>query len=200
MRCLPVRCVLFASALAASACGPAATRSAPAVYAPPPAFAVITRAVPPPPRVRVAQVPGGALVEVACGTCHATSEPKQALRDAAELKDFHQGLRFTHGTLACLSCHNRDDYDALRLASGDRVEFPDVMTLCAQCHGPQWRDYQHGAHGGMNGAWDLSRGGRTRNACVHCHDPHVPKYQSVLPALQPADRFLTPVHEGSDHV
>jgi hypothetical protein len=65
------------------------------------------------------------------------------------------------------------------------------MTLCAQCHGPQFRDYQHGAHGGMSGFWDLSKGGRTRNNCIDCHDPHAPKYPTVTPARGPNDRFQT---------
>jgi hypothetical protein len=72
------------------------------------------------------------------------------------------------------------------------VEFADVMKLCAQCHGPQFRDYQHGAHGGMNGYWDLSRGGRSRNNCIDCHDPHAPAYVGAIPAPRPRDRFLTP--------
>ena len=59
------------------------------------------------------------------------------------------------------------------------------MTLCAQCHGPQFRDYQHGAHGGMTGYWDLTKGGRMRNNCIDCHDPHAPKYPTVTPGPRP---------------
>ena len=62
------------------------------------------------------------------------------------------------------------------------------MRLCAQCHGPQFRDYGKGAHGGMEGHWDLSRGGRTRNHCVDCHDPHVPAIRQVQPAGRARDR------------
>jgi hypothetical protein len=192
---------LCAAALAAAGCRPApGPARAPAPEPAPPAvlFAAATRPVPPPPRVRVARGPAGELVEVSCGTCHATTPPNPALREASALKDFHQGLQLAHGGLACLACHNRDDYDRLQLANGDAVEFPDVMALCAQCHGPQWRDYQHGAHGGMSGHWDLGRGGRLRNACVHCHDPHVPKFQAVQPAPPPADRFI-PAGAGGGH-
>ena len=190
---------LVVSALGAAACRPAAAAAAADVAPPAPRFPVMIRPVAPPPRVRVAQAPGGELVEVACGTCHATSAPRPAQRDAASLTNFHQGLQFDHGGLACLSCHDAGNYDRLRLANGDPVEFPDVMTLCSQCHGPQWRDYQHGAHGGMNGHWDLGRGGRVRNACVHCHDPHVPAYQAVQPVLPPADRFLPAARGETAH-
>jgi hypothetical protein len=65
------------------------------------------------------------------------------------------------------------------------------MRLCAQCHGPQYRDYQNGAHGGMTGNWDLSKGGRVRNNCIDCHDPHAPRYPTVTPSRGPNDRFLT---------
>lgn len=192
MNRLAVSLALVVAALGGAACRPAAAVTAAPVAPAGPRHAITIRPVDPPPRVRVAQGPGGELIEVACGTCHATSAPRPALREAGALTNFHQGLQFNHGGLACLSCHDAGHYDRLRLANGDGVEFPDVMDLCGQCHGPQARDYQHGAHGGMTGYWDLTRGGRVRNACVHCHDPHVPKYQAVHPAPPPADRFLAP--------
>ncbi len=144
----------------------------------------------------------GKPVTIACGTCHTTRTPNPDHRRTADLDLFHQGLWFEHGPkladgslspdspLSCLSCHNPGDYSALRLANGNRVEFTEVMQLCAQCHGPQYRDYRHGAHGGMNGSWDLTTGGRTRNGCTSCHDPHAPKYRGAIPVLPPADRFI----------
>ena len=65
----------------------------------------------------------------------------------------------------------------------------EALTLCSQCHGPQRRDYDHGAHGGMTGYWDRSRGGRQRNHCVDCHDPHQPAYVGGLPVPAARDRF-----------
>lgn len=78
----------------------------------------------------------------------------------------------------------------LHLADGTRLELVEALSLCGQCHGLQRRDYAHGAHGGMNGYWDLHAGPRTRNHCVHCHDPHQPKYPRLLPAPPPRDRFF----------
>lgn len=132
---------------------------------------------------------------VACSTCHATKEPNVSLASSAELKDFHLGLKFAHGTLSCLSCHDADNYDQLQLADGQAVAFPDVMTLCAQCHGPQHRDYQRGSHGGMTGHWDLTRGPRTRNHCTTCHDPHAPAYPKIMPVFKPLD--TSPAHGSS---
>lgn len=124
---------------------------------------------------------------VGCATCHATIKPNPALTDAAYLQEFHLGLSYNHGKLSCMSCHNENDYDSLRLANGESVSFPNVMKLCAQCHGPQYRDYQHGSHGGMSGYWDLTKGPRQRNNCITCHDPHTPAYRQVLPVFKPKD-------------
>lgn len=125
-----------------------------------------------------------------CSTCHTTKPPNPRLNSGADLRDFHLGLTTNHGDRTCLSCHNPQDYNQLHLADGKPVEFTDVMILCSQCHGPQYKDYQHGAHGGMTGYWDLTRGPRTRNNCIDCHDPHAPQFPQVMPVLRPNDRFL----------
>jgi hypothetical protein len=125
-----------------------------------------------------------------CATCHATKQANTEAKLGVPLTHFHQGLVGKHGNLSCTSCHNATDgYASLRLADGKSVPYSEVMTLCAQCHGPQFRDYQHGAHGGMSGHWDLTKGGRVRNNCIECHDPHAPKYPAVTPARGPNDRF-----------
>ncbi len=134
----------------------------------------------------------GEPVMASCVSCHATTTPNREIRAAVDLKKFHQGLKYQHGNLTCLSCHNADNYDTLRLADGRALNFTDSMTLCSQCHGPQRRDYDMGLHGGMNGHWDLRRGGRTRNTCINCHDPHVPDFPLVMPVLPPRDRISVP--------
>ena len=132
----------------------------------------------------------GNAVTVSCSICHATRQPNPDNRSAADLDEFHKSMQVTHGNIGCLACHNSEDYDALKLADGTRVEFTDVMTLCAQCHGPQMRDYEHGVHGGMSGYWDLSRGPREKNNCVDCHNPHTPAFPRMQPVFKPRDRFL----------
>ena len=134
----------------------------------------------------------GNAVTVACATCHKIKPANPESKLGAALTLLHQDLIGKHGSLSCVSCHNPNDgYSSLKLADGKSVAFSEVMTLCAQCHGPQFRDYQHGAHGGMTGHWDLAKGPRTRNNCIDCHDPHSPKYPTVAPAAGPNDRFLT---------
>lgn len=134
----------------------------------------------------------GEAVTVACGSCHTTTAPNLETRSAGQLRQFHLGLKYDHGNLTCLSCHNARDYDTLRMADSRPVAFEDVVTLCSQCHGPQRRDYDMGLHGGMNGYWDLTRGGRTRNTCINCHDPHAPAFPLVMPVLPPRDRVSVP--------
>ncbi len=132
-----------------------------------------------------------------CTTCHATREANLTTREGRQLQEFHQGLTTTHGEQQCVACHNPGDYSQLRLASGEAIEFTDSLRLCRQCHGPQYRDYEQGAHGGMTGYWDLSRGPRTRNHCLACHDAHAPQYQSVMPVFRPRD--LPPRSHREDH-
>lgn len=129
-------------------------------------------------------------LSVGCATCHTTKPANSEAKLGTPLAQFHTGLVGKHGNLSCTSCHNSTDgYASLRLADGKSVPYSDVMTLCAQCHGPQFRDYQHGAHGGMTGFWDLAKGGRVRNSCINCHDAHAPRYPTVSPAPGPNDRF-----------
>ena len=132
----------------------------------------------------------GQPVAIACMVCHSTRSPNRANATGEDLDEFHQGLQIVHGGLTCLSCHNADDYGSLHLSGGARVEFTNVQALCAQCHAKTVNSYEHGAHGGMTGYWDLTRGGRVRNGCLDCHDPHAPAFPQMTPTFKPIDRFL----------
>ncbi len=162
-------------------------------------FAITVRKPLGPPRVGTGQFDrDGNEITVSCATCHATRKPNFANKSLRDLNEFHKTLEFNHGKISCLSCHNANDYDALKLADGSRVEHVDVMSLCAQCHGQQMKDYEHGAHGGMRGYWDLSRGPREKNNCVDCHNPHSPQFPKMEPTFKPRDRFLNP-DEHDEH-
>ncbi|MCA9263470.1 MAG: hypothetical protein KDA60_06455 [Planctomycetales bacterium] len=165
-----------------------------------PTFDVIIRRPDGPPMIELTEPdPLGRVGKVNCSTCHSVRAPNFENRQSADLDEFHQGMEFVHGDLTCYSCHNPTDSDTLRRADGAAVEYPDVMHLCAQCHGNEARDYRRGAHGGMNGYWDLTRGGRVRNNCIDCHDPHAPAYPHMQPTFKTRDRFLTPPnHDGPD--
>jgi hypothetical protein len=132
----------------------------------------------------------GRPILVACVSCHSLRKAEAVPTSMEQLKEFHRGLRFEHGQLRCESCHVAGRAQEVHLASGERVPLEDAIRLCGQCHGQQLRDYRRGAHGGMNGHWDLARGGRVRNHCVDCHDAHLPRFQPTLPVLAPRDRGL----------
>ncbi len=128
----------------------------------------------------------GTAIGVACATCHGpTPETSWAGREGEK---FHTGLEVVHGDLSCESCHDAVDKTRLHLSDNTPVDLLDAMTLCAQCHGPQFRDYSRGSHGGMSGYWDTTQGPRERNHCVECHAPHAPAVPRVSPAPPPIDR------------
>ena len=172
-------------------------------------------APPPPAKRRIAQYPvtyvrptvpaslptkrhafDGQVARIACSGCHdaaganvTAGEVDQNPANTSESQneagaDAH-GVRLKHGDVTCLMCHSRTDRDALTLADGRTLEFAAARRLCAQCHGPQHRDYLAGSHGGMNGYWDQSQGPRTRNDCTACHDPHRPAWPMVTPLPAP---------------
>ena len=156
-----------------------------------PKFSVEIRKPSGPPRVTTGLSDAhGNSVTAACSTCHTTRQPNPLNKSVKDLDEFHVGMSFSHSTVSCLSCHNSSDYESLKLADDSRVEFSDVMTLCAQCHGLQMNDYLHGAHGGMNGYWDLTRGPQMKNHCIDCHNPHSPQFPKMQPTFKPKDRFL----------
>ena len=91
-----------------------------------------------PPQVKLASVdPQQRIAVVACSTCHSIRPSNLENRSTGSLDEFHQGLEFSHGQLACYACHNPHNADTLRLADGSMVEYPEVMVLCSQCHSKQ---------------------------------------------------------------
>ncbi|MFO0925112.1 MAG: hypothetical protein U0905_21810 [Pirellulales bacterium] len=199
-------CICLALAIGMIGCGKESpsesSRSTnPQSSAPPPStrFKTVVR-LPPPIRGTAFQISSASTSDLsqaptregtlACAACHNLRPAQIETNKASQLDEYHQRMRFSHSQLTCVSCHNaNDDYASLKLADGRKVNFEESMTLCAQCHGPQYRDYEHGAHGGMSGYWDLERGDRIRNHCLHCHDPHVPNYPKFHPVAPPNDRF-----------
>jgi hypothetical protein len=153
-----------------------------------------------PPTVAMASgEPEGPVARIACSTCHSTREPNFDNKDHTTLDEFHQGLEVKHHKVACYACHHPEDADSLRSADGRRIPYDQVMTLCSQCHGPQSTAFAHGAHGGMTGFWDLSRGPQMKNNCIDCHDPHAPQFPKMIVEFKPYDRFLEGKADHDDH-
>ncbi len=125
--------------------------------------------------------------QASCSTCHGPDPQNFSPGRSGEA--FHTKVEVQHGEFSCNSCHDLDR-TKLHLADGTTFDFSEVQRLCAQCHGPQNRDFEHGVHGGAAGYWDTRRGVRTRNNCVDCHAAHAPAIAQVMPASPPRDRFL----------
>ncbi|WP_242337325.1 MULTISPECIES: hypothetical protein [Anaeromyxobacter] len=110
-----------------------------------------------------------------CSGCHV--DPGDRTR--RELT-FHEDIQkvFDHDSNArwCLDCHDAQNRDVLKLASGETVPFTESYRLCGQCHGDKYRDWRAGVHGKRVGQWD---GQKTYFLCVNCHNPHTPGFKGV---------------------
>jgi len=82
----------------------------------------------------------------------------------------------------CLDCHDLKNRDYLRLASGKLLDFKESYKLCGQCHGEKFRDWKVGVHGKRTGEWN---GKKEYLLCVHCHNPHSPKFKELTPEPPP---------------
>lgn len=116
-----------------------------------------------------------------CSACHAEQEVNTQKR---VLTMMHENIVLNHGPASrwCLDCHNPDDRDKLRLASGELIDFKESYRLCGQCHGPTLRDFLFGAHGKRTGYWN---GQKQYLLCPHCHNPHSPAFKGIKPMPPP---------------
>ena len=122
-----------------------------------------------------------------CSDCH---EDMDVNPERRVLEDEHTEISemFNHASEQrwCLDCHNPDNRDVLRLANGDLVSFEESYNLCGQCHGTIFRDWKAGIHGKRTGEWN---GKKLYRLCVHCHNPHSPKFKPIKPLPPPDNPF-----------
>lgn len=119
-----------------------------------------------------------------CSDCHAII----AERDPASYRTAvqHTEIELEHGlNTSCFNCHHARNRDAFAGDQGVEIPWHQPQLLCAKCHGPVYRDWQHGAHGRTNGYWDAQQGAQSRRRCIECHDPHVPPFTHLAPAPGP---------------
>jgi formate-dependent nitrite reductase cytochrome c552 subunit len=116
-----------------------------------------------------------------CTACHADLEVNTQRRP---LTDFHDDIVLHHGPPErwCFDCHNPDNRDVLRLASGELIPFTESYRLCGQCHGDKYRDWKVGVHGKRTGEWN---GKKQYLLCAHCHNPHSPHFAPIEPLPPP---------------
>ena len=167
------------------------TRDASAGWRRAAARTVSVQDTPPPAGVHV-EVPPPPLSEgiFPCSDCHAEPDlPPNRTRRI--LVDAHDDIVLRHDEEQrwCLDCHDAVNRDRLHLASGDLVTFAESYRVCGQCHGEKYRDWRAGVHGRRTGEWN---GRKEYQLCVHCHDPHAPRFKSMAPKPAP----LPPSHAG----
>jgi len=115
-----------------------------------------------------------------CSQCH---EGMPANRTPRKLEQMHQELVLKHMPGGwCFDCHNPDNRDKLRLASGKLVSYEESYNLCGQCHGTLLREWKAGLHGKRTGNWN---GEKQYRLCVHCHVPHDPRFKPIKPLPPP---------------
>lgn len=116
-----------------------------------------------------------------CSECH---KDMPVNRQRRPLVDAHDDIVLKHGPASrwCFDCHDPDDRDKLRLASGERIDFAHSYELCGQCHGDKYRDWRVGVHGKRTGQWN---GRKEYLLCVHCHNPHSPRFAPLKPLPPP---------------
>lgn len=117
-----------------------------------------------------------------CSDCHEDQEVNPQRRMLEDMHEEIQIINHNEEERWCLDCHNPDDRDFLRLASGRLVSFEESYYLCGQCHGTIFRDWKAGIHGRRTGEWN---GKKTYRLCVHCHNPHQPRFRPIAPLPPP---------------
>jgi hypothetical protein len=117
-----------------------------------------------------------------CSACHNADMPARPTRRILKLD--HKDIRLHHdeGNRWCLDCHSADDRNVLHSAAGAPIPFAESYRLCGQCHGDKYRDWKAGIHGKRTGQWN---GKKEYLLCVHCHNPHSPKFKPIAPMPPP---------------
>ncbi len=127
-----------------------------------------------------------------CSECHADMEPDPTRRELEEHTEIAESFSHAKQQRWCLDCHNPDDRDKLRLANGQLISFEESYYLCGQCHGTIFRDWKAGVHGKRTGEWN---GKKLYRLCVHCHNPHQPRFKPIKP-MPPPDNPLEIQHKN----
>lgn len=129
-----------------------------------------------------------------CSDCHKIIPPPV---ETPHTLTRHREIDLEHGiNTRCLNCHHRTNRDAFVDDYGREIPWNQPQLLCGKCHGPVYRDWQHGSHGRINGYWDAARGEQTRRRCVECHDPHRPPFTPLAPAPVPNTLRMGPQPRG----
>ncbi len=134
--------------------------------------------------------------DMQCNSCHKLFESADP---TPEVLNQHIDLVHDHGLNSrCFNCHDNKDREKLVARDGSTFPLTDVVTLCAQCHGPTYRDWTEGIHGKTMGSWDPSSAKQERLRCDACHDPHAPAF-GPWPLLAGPHTLRAPPPDPDEH-
>lgn len=117
-----------------------------------------------------------------CSQCHAGMEPNPQRRELMFHTEIAETFDHAKEQRWCLDCHDAEKRDWLRSAAGSLISFEESYYLCGQCHGTIFRDWKAGIHGKRTGYWN---GKKEYRLCVHCHNPHSPRFKPLTPLPPP---------------
>ncbi|MBI2516947.1 MAG: hypothetical protein HYV95_08525 [Opitutae bacterium] len=127
-----------------------------------------------------------------CYVCHEKKNPPPLRFDDKHnliVPEEHETIKMGHGSHdrnnLCFNCHNEANLVTFSTRDGKELKFAESSRLCGSCHGPNYRDWEAGVHGRMNGYWNHSLGEFRRLDCVNCHNPHSPRIPTRQPAPAP---------------
>jgi hypothetical protein len=130
--------------------------------------------------------PASIVVEGAPQTCNGCHQIFDTAAGTDDERSFHAEIKLNHGLNdRCANCHADGDLERLKLHDGSTVPFEETPTLCSQCHGTVFRDWQRGTHGKTLGSWLTGSLAQHRLNCNECHDPHAPRYEPYVPLAAP---------------
>jgi hypothetical protein len=119
-----------------------------------------------------------------CMDCHRSLVDNTTPR--TDVNHYHETVNMDHGLNGrCVNCHDQKDRNQLVLRDGETIGFSESTTLCSNCHGPAYRQWQRGVHGKTLGYWDANQGESRKLQCVECHNPHSPHYNPMAPLPGP---------------
>lgn len=153
----------------------------------------------PSPRFKPLSDPPKAMIngfERTCMDCHVIIDTQPRSKDLHQ----HANIKLQHGlNTRCINCHDAKDRNKLATLDNKTFDYAQASQLCAQCHGPVYRQWERGIHGKTLGYWDAKLGKSQKLTCTQCHNPHHPRFDPIKPLPGPNTLRMGTQESGDAH-